>query len=164
MALMPGNEAKLSKYNWSNLSDYDFELVCRDVMSVVLGHRVETFARGRDGGIDLRYSSGRTHVIGQAKHYLQSTYGDLLTTTKKEGVKLDALSPKPTRYILFTTQSLTPGRKAELCKILHPYCKRQNDIYGVGEIEGLIADNPNIEENHYKLWLASVSVLAAHSR
>ena len=34
-------ESRLSTYNWANLSDYDFELVCRDVMSAIIGHPVE---------------------------------------------------------------------------------------------------------------------------
>lgn len=149
---------ELSSYNWANLSDYDFELVCRDVMSVLLGHKVESFARGRDGGIDLRYSAQRTLAIGQAKHYLQSSYNDLVSAVKKEKSKLDQLSPRPTRYLLFATHPLTPARKAELHSILRPFSKRQSDIYGVEDIEGIIAANPHIEESHYKLWLSSIRV------
>lgn len=150
----------MSQYNWANLSDHDFELVCRDVLSAVLkGKTVEAFARGADGGVDLRYISGRTFVLGQAKHYLRSGYSKLLTQVAKEKLKIDGMSRKPTRYILFTSEALTPARKSELKKALGTYCKSPSDIFGVEDIEGVIQSNPSIEEHHYKLWLSSVRVL-----
>lgn len=39
--------------NYSNLSDVEFEYLCEDVMSRKLSTRLERFAPGRDGGIDL---------------------------------------------------------------------------------------------------------------
>jgi hypothetical protein len=39
----------------SRLSNYDFELLVGDLLSAELGVRLESFARGRDKGIDLRY-------------------------------------------------------------------------------------------------------------
>jgi hypothetical protein len=150
---------ELPTYNWANLSDYDFELVCRDVMSAVIGQPVESFARGRDGGIDLRYDSRRMLVIGQAKHYLRSTFNDLTAAVEAEKLKLDGMRRKPTRYLLFTTLPLTPNRKDQLFLLLKPYCKRVGDIYGIEDIEGILAVHPDIEEHHYKLWLASIRVL-----
>jgi Novel STAND NTPase 3 len=128
-------------------------------MVAIISHPVESFARGRDGGVDLRYTNGRTRMVGQAKHYINSTYSDLVKAVRSEKVKLDERIPKPTRYLLFTTQPLTPARKSELKGLLTPYCKRVGDIYGVEDIEGIIAKNPDIETHHYKLWLASVKVL-----
>jgi hypothetical protein len=128
-------------------------------MAVIISHPVESFARGRDGGVDLRYTSGRTRMVGQAKHYINSTYNNLVKAVKKEKAKLDEQTPKPTRYLLFTTQAITPARKIELKDLLTPYCKRVSDIYGVEDIEGIIGQNPDIEAHHYKLWLASVKVL-----
>lgn len=66
---------------------------------------------------------------------------------------------QPTRYLLFTTQPLTPARKSEIKEALEPHCKLVSDIYGIEDIEGIIAVNPQIEEHHYKLWLASIRVL-----
>jgi len=128
-------------------------------MSAFLGHRVESFARGKDGGIDLRYSAGRTHVVGQAKHYLQSSYSSLVSIVKKERAALSDMSPKPTRYLLYTSHPLNPARKAELHRILSPFSKRPSDIFGIEDIESVLAANPQIEEAHYKLWLSSIRVL-----
>jgi hypothetical protein len=149
----------MTTYNWSNLSGHDFELVCRDVMRALLGKHVESFAVGRDGGIDLRAGGGSSLVLGQAKHYARSRYDSLAREVKKEKAKLDVMERKPFRYLLFTSQPITPGQKDELAGILSPYCSDPSDILGVGDIEGIIADNPKIEEVHYKLWLSSIRVI-----
>jgi hypothetical protein len=149
----------MSVYNWENLSDHDFELVCRDVMAVLVGAPVEAFARGRDGGIDLRSGAGKSLILGQAKHRHRSSYGKLLTEVRQEKLKLDAMASKPAQYLLFTTQSLTPHRKSELAEALQPYCVEVSDIHGVEDIEGIIAAEPKIEEHHFKLWLNSARVL-----
>lgn len=73
---------------------------------------------------------------------------------------MDKASRKPTRYILLTSQSLSPARKTELRAALKPYCKRTSDILGVDDIEGIIVKNPSIEEYHYKLWLSGTRVLS----
>lgn len=52
-------------FNYENLSDYEFELLSCDIMSKKLGIELHTFAKGKDGGIDVtdnvhkkyRYSS-----------------------------------------------------------------------------------------------------------
>jgi len=128
-------------------------------MAIIIGHPVESFTRGPDSGIDLRYKSRVDHILGQAKHYLRSAYSDLKTAIENEKVKLDKMSEAPTRYLLFTSLGLTPGRKKEILDLLAPYCRDVSDILGSEDIEGLIAANPSIEEHHYKLWLASARVL-----
>jgi hypothetical protein len=152
-------EGYMSQYNWGNLSDYDFELVCRDVLGVILGRPIEGFARGPDGGIDLRYTDTQERVIAQCKHYYRSTFSDLTTALEAEVVKVKNMTPLPTRYILFTTQPLTPRRKDTVLGILSPYCLGTQDILGIEDIEGLLAANSEIEAHHYKLWLASIRVL-----
>lgn len=146
-------------YNWSNLSDHDFEGVCRDVMAADLGGPVEAFARGQDGGVDLRWGNGRGLIIGQSKHYLRSTYAKLLSSIKDEKGKMDKLSPRPSRYILYTSMALSPSRKTELRKAMLPYVRADSDIVGLEELEGFLASHPDIEAHHYKLWLSSVRVL-----
>jgi hypothetical protein len=149
----------VTTYNWANLSDHDFEGVCRDAMAKSLGVQVEAFATGPDGGIDLRATVEGRSVIGQAKHYMRSPYSSLLTAVKKERTKLASMTARPSRYILYTSQPLTPARKTELKKALSPYVRRLADIVGLEELEGFLVQNPEIEESHYKLWLASARVL-----
>ncbi|MEH3075978.1 MAG: restriction endonuclease [Quadrisphaera sp.] len=143
----------------ANLSDHDFEALCRDLMSLQLGEAVEAFATGKDGGIDLRFRSATTNIIGQAKHYLRSSYGSLLRSIAKEKAKLDALDAPPNRYIFYTTHPLSPQRKDEILAAARPYILATGDIHGPDDIDGLIAQYPDIEARHYKLWLASANVL-----
>lgn len=147
------------QYNWSNLSDQDFEAVCRDVMSKMLGDRVESFSAGPDGGIDLRLVNGPKHIIGQSKHYMKSPHSALLKSIKLEKVKMDAIESGPTRYILFTSSPVTPARKHELTEAMSPHIRNSSDVMGLEDIEGWIGEFPEIEDHHYKLWLSSVRVL-----
>jgi len=149
----------MTTYNWGNLSDYDFEGVCRDIMAKTLGVPVEAFATGRDDGIDLRATVHGSLTVGQAKHYMRTPYSSLLAAAKKERNKLASMARQPNRYILYTSQPLTPLRKRELMEALAPYVRQLVDVVGLEELEGYLVQNPDIEEHHYKLWLASVRVL-----
>ena len=40
-------------YNYNNLSDFEFEILCKDIMQKKLGIKLYTFQKGRDGGIDV---------------------------------------------------------------------------------------------------------------
>lgn len=40
-------------YNFNNLSDYEFESLCRDIMERKLQMELSIFPKGRDGGIDI---------------------------------------------------------------------------------------------------------------
>lgn len=42
-------------FNFRNLSDYEFELLCKDILTKELKiDRLYTFSKGRDGGIDIK--------------------------------------------------------------------------------------------------------------
>ena len=40
-------------YNLTNLNDYEFEILCKDIMQSKLSIPLHRFAKGRDGGVDL---------------------------------------------------------------------------------------------------------------
>jgi hypothetical protein len=40
-------------YNLYNLNDYEFELLCKDIMEIKLDCSLYTFPKGPDGGIDI---------------------------------------------------------------------------------------------------------------
>jgi len=57
-------------YNFFNLSPPEFEELTRDLLQNHLGLTLESFASGRDQGIDLRYSRANTDkVIILCKRY-----------------------------------------------------------------------------------------------
>jgi hypothetical protein len=58
-------------HNFEELSDYDFEQLVADLLSAEWSVRVETFPRGRDGGVDLR-------VLGPTDAPLSMGAGDEL--------------------------------------------------------------------------------------
>ena len=80
-------------YNYSNLCDYEFEILCKDIMQKKLGKPLQIFARGRDGGIDITDDTVKKNVVIQVKHYIKSKYADLLSSLKKEVAKVVELSP-----------------------------------------------------------------------
>ena len=145
-------------YNFETLSPKDFELLTRDLLQKELSITLETFKSGKDGGIDLRHSKDTLNqLIVQCKHYKNSTLKDLYNTLKIEIEKIKILNPK--RYIISTSQSLTPKNKDKIMQICSPFIKSTSDIYGSDDLNNLIAKFPEIEKDHFKLWLTSTTIL-----
>ena len=146
-------------YSFSNLSPADFEDLVRDLIGKELNVRFEAFNAGPDGGMDGRHSqSGKTTVL-QAKHYLGSTFTALRAALRKERRSIEKLRPRPRRYILATSQAISPKRKAVLAKTIGPSLKRESDIFGPAELNGLLRKHPEVEKANIKLWLSSTAVL-----
>ena len=144
-------------YDFRNLlSSFEFECFSRDLINAHEGLDLMSFAEGRDGGIDLRYTNDKgKSVIVQAKRY--KTYSELKGELKKEVEKVKQL--KPQRYILTTSVDLTDGNKSEIIELLKPYIKRKEDILAKQDLNKYLAQHPDIEQRYYKLWLASTDVL-----
>lgn len=149
----------MPEYDFHTLSPTDFELLARDLLRESLDLELQAFATGRDGGVDLRaYANGHTTVV-QCKHYQGSTFSDLKTAAKAEKKNMDLL--RPDRYLFVTTQDLTVGQKTELQKLLHPHIMDIQEVLGQKDINQLLGQYPTVELNHFKLWMASTSVLKA---
>ncbi|MGE6763389.1 restriction endonuclease [Corallococcus interemptor] len=149
----------MASYDFRSLSDYDFEQLVRDLLQRELKLPLESFAAGRDGGVDLRHSRDDANaLIVQCKHYSVSGYSKLLSHLKhKERPKIAALSP--VRYILATSVALSPSNKSEIQATLAPFIRTPQDIYGASELNGILTSHPDIERAHLKLYLASYAVL-----
>lgn len=140
-----------------NLSDVDFEDLCRDIAQVETALRFSAFGPGPDGGIDGRHAKGGIKTILQSKHYIGSNFSQLKSAVGREVKKLHVL--KPDRYLLFTSQSLTPSRSDKIAAVLGDFLKEPNDIWGQEDIETALRNYPDIEKAHLKLWLSSAAVL-----
>lgn len=142
--------------SFADFSDHDFELFVADLLGEIGGVRYEVFARGADGGIDLRYFPPGTEKpdIVQCKRYIESSYSDLKRSARAEADTLAEMEPPPRSYRLVTTLPLTPERKAELAAILRGYVGGDNDIFGADDLETMLDGNPEVERRHPKLWLA----------
>lgn len=77
---------------------------------------------------------------------------------KEAKPQIDRLSP--TRYILCTSQRLTPGNKDTLKSLMEPHILSTNDIWGKDDLNALLRKFPEVEKNHHKLWLHSSGVLS----
>ena len=71
-------------FNFNNFSDFEFEILCKDIMQKKLGIKLYTFPRGRDGGIDITNDPASRTLVIQVKHYINSKYADLISSLKKE--------------------------------------------------------------------------------
>lgn len=150
----------MTDYNFGVLNDKEFENLCKDLLEVELKIKLQNFSKGRDKGIDLRHSaSSENKLIVQVKHYWNSKYPDLRNSAKAERIKMKKLSPKPKIYIFITSMSLSAGQIDELFKILKPFVKSTNDIYGFDRINSLIQNNDSIEKKYFKLWISSTNIL-----
>ena len=154
----------MATYNYSEISDFEFESLCRDLLQAELGLTLELFAPGPDGGIDIRYvgraNGERRDLVAQCKRWADGSYRNLVRyLTRVELPKIEAMAPS--RYILMTSVGLSPARKDEIVDALRPWIHSPSDVFGKDDISGLLASHPEVERRHIKLWLTSTEVLDA---
>lgn len=146
----------MPNYDFKQLSPHDFEQLARDLIQARDNINLESFKIGRDKGIDFRYASATGNLIVQCKHYVGTGLRGLITDLKKEAVKVQKV--KPDRYILITSVGLTPSNKKEIQAIFGDVLT-SGDIVGQDDLNNLLGNHSTIEQQHYKLWLASRAVL-----
>ncbi|WP_282158836.1 restriction endonuclease [Shimia thalassica] len=147
----------MADYDFSTLSPIDFEKLVNDLVQANEGVRVQRFGVGRDGGIDGRFAAFEGNGIVQAKHYRASSFSQLKASLRKS--KDQVLGHAPARYILCTSQDLSPDRKDELVAELLPINIVADDVWCREDLNALIDAHPEIEKSHIKLWLNSSGVL-----
>src|SRR5690349_10250379 len=126
----------MDAYDIGRLTDYDFELICKDIFEAELRIRLEIFAAGKDQGVDLRHMSTSSDpgIVIQCKKWERSKRAKLISHMKTEE-KPKILKQRPDRYILATSVDLTKQSKDTIAKDLSPFVKTPGDIYGLKEIE-----------------------------
>ena len=144
-------------YQYSHLSHVDFEDLCRDIAQAKLNMRFEAFGPGPDGGIDGRHSKNGNSTILQAKHYCGSNFTTLKKAIAKESPKISLLNPD--RYLIFTSQSLTPKKKSDLISAANNSVLSTSDTWGKEDLDDALRQHPEIVKSHVKLWLSSSAVL-----
>ena len=155
----------MNDYDFGVLNDKEFENLTIDLISRDRSKRFERFKAGKDGGIDGRFygEDGNEEII-QCKHYLKTGYSGLISSLKKKNSrgrnevdKVELLHPN--KYIFVTSLQLSSANKKEISELFQPYIKSYSDIYGQEDLNDLLQINSDIEENHYKLWISSTTVL-----
>lgn len=146
-------------FNYGNLSDYEFEILCCDIMSKKLGIQLRTFATGKDGGIDATDDAKVHNIIVQAKHYFKSSYATLYRTLCGEVEKVKRLNPS--QYYICCAQKLTPNNVTEIYDLFSEYMVDTNNVIDLNVIDVFLskAENYDVLRKHYKLWLESTEIL-----
>lgn len=144
------------QYDFQQLSPHDLEILVRDLLQADWDVVLESFKTGRDGGVDLRYARGGHNLVVQVKHYVRTGLAGLLRDLKAEAGKIPAL--KPTRYVLVTSVSLSPANKQAIAAVLGGGLA-SSDVLGRDDLNNLLGRHRDVEQRHYKLWLASRAVL-----
>lgn len=146
-------------YDFTNLSDVEFEKLCADILSRKLGVKLRYFAPGRDGGIDLVDDVANKNIVVQVKHYAKSSFKGLLASLKKEVDKVEKL--KPTQYYICVSQQVTAANINEIYELFKGYMKDTSNIITRDVLVDFLDEDSNqdILRKNFKLWLLSDKLL-----
>lgn len=147
----------MPEYDFHQLSPHDLELLARDLLQADWGVTIEDFKAGKDRGIDLRFAGTPNRTIVQVKHYVRTGLAGLLREIKKEATKVQQLNPG--RYVLVTSVPLSAQNKDEIVAIIGAQYLKAEDVMGQEALNNLLGQHPEVEKQHFKLWLASKPVL-----
>jgi DNA polymerase III delta prime subunit len=152
--------------NFDNLSDFDFERLVADLLSAEWRVHVESFPRGRDGGVDLRVLGPANaplnlkkddELVVQCKHRPGATYSDLKGELKKEAQK--GVVDEAVRYVVATSARLTRANKKSITETFGDRVA-ESDVLAREDIAALIRRHPQVEKATPKLWMSTGPVLA----
>jgi len=147
----------MNNYDLNILSHHEFELLTRDLLQKKFGLFIESFAAGKDYGIDLRFAhiKNRKSIV-QCKRY--TSFKNLMSSLKKELPKIQVIDID--KYYLSTSLGLNPQRKDKIKCLLSPFIADTKDIFGRDDLNNMLGEFKEIELKYYKLWLSSSNVLS----
>jgi len=147
-------------YNFNNLSDFEFEILCKDIMEKKLGVNLHIFGKGRDGGIDLADDCINKNIVIQVKHYINSTFSNLKTSLQNEIKKVELMKPK--QYYICCAKSLSPDNTIEIYNMFSKYMDSDKNVISLNDINEFLENqqNINIVRKNYKLWLQATNILS----
>lgn len=145
--------------NFDNISDVEFEYLCKDIMEAKLKVDLRRFSSGKDGGIDLTDDIFSHNIVVQVKHFRETTQERVLSMLKKEVEKVKSLKPKD--YYICISKGLTPVNTKALYTMFSDYMASVKNIITLTEINDFLDKKENIDilKKHYKLWLCSTGIL-----
>jgi len=148
----------MTDYDFRTLSPVDFELLSRDVLNADLGLRMQSYAAGRDQGVDLRQVDDNGFItVAQCKHYPESSESTFLRAVRKEGQRGKSLVAN--RYLFVTSRPLTPPQQGKVLANLKGLPIVHDDVWGQGALNGALGRHPEVERRHIKLWIPSTEAI-----
>ena len=140
-------------YDFKELDNKEFELITRDLLQEEFGINFQTFAAGKDQGIDCLFSVDNNYeIVVQCKHYRNSNFSVLFNKLKKEELK-KIKRIKPKRYILVTSLDLTLNNKQKILEFFEGVIKDLSDIIDFNSLNKLLNNFPQVKKNYLKLWI-----------
>ncbi|MEU0443935.1 hypothetical protein [Streptomyces tendae] len=139
--------------DFSVLSDVEFEELTGDLLGAEFNVLVERFAAGADGGIDLRWKIKGQTFIGQCKHYMKSSFSQLLNSAEKEVAKLTKINPAGYKFI--TSFNLSPSQKEKIYSLFSSWMDSPSDVVGGKDVDALVTRHEAVERRHPKLWVST---------
>lgn len=155
------------------MSSYDFNVVfsplefqdfARDILQIREKKIFESFAEGKDEGIDGRYiAEDGESIILQAKR-LKNVNSRILSVMRDEKRKMDRLiqtGKRVDRYILALSDDLDPQRKEQIISLMAPYIINAGDIITKKDFNNMLGmtEYQETEKKYYQLWFPSVNIL-----
>jgi hypothetical protein len=145
----------MANYDFQTLlSPIDFEHLIKDLLSKDLSINLNSFAEGKDKGIDLRYSiDDKKTVIVQCKR-VKSISKEVIDS---EFEKIQTLNPK--EYYLAFSIDLSV-EKINYIKEKFKKWMKGNDkyIYTKSRLNDLLDKHSEIHKKNYKLWINSANI------
>lgn len=139
----------------NNLTEKDFEILSKDILSYKLNIPFRTFHGYKDGGIDGLSLDEDKNWIMQAKFFKDSSLSTIMSNLKKEAIKVKKI--KPERYFLFLfAEKITVKNYQEILQLFSPYLKKE-DFYDAKLIQEILEEKSAeyIIDKWDKLWLPS---------
>lgn len=147
-------------YDLGNLSDYEFEVLCKDIAQKVYSVQLRIFTQGKDGGIDGADTKTHSAIVLQAKRY--TTNSTALTNRLRElEPKIKVINPKT--FLVFTSLGLTSNKHQEIVEIFKEYMTDFSYIWDAKRIDEFLHEEENIGivRKNFKLWLSATNILNA---
>ncbi len=148
-------------FNFANLNDVEFEYLCKDVMSKMLGVELERFGSGKDGGIDLTDDAYKKSIIVQVKHYIKTDVQGLIASLRKEIPKI--AKHMPGQYYICCSKELTPQNKSDIYEMFADHMDSTQNIISIIELNDFLEHSENVDilKRHFKLWIESTNILTS---
>ncbi len=146
------NEVIMADFDFSQLSDYDFEILCIELLSRSHNKQYRRFKRGKDSGIDGRYyKADGTQDIIQCKHI--ALFSNLYQQAKTELEKVKKLNTA--KYFFVTSCALNHNDKNKIFDIFNVYMENPDYVIGREDLNDILSQYPDILRKSWKLWLTS---------
>lgn len=149
----------MTDYDFRSLSPIDFEVLVRDLLNAVLGLKLESFAVGPDGGIDLRHLHDSKTTIVQCKHRPDIKKRGLVRSAAAEAKRWPNAPAEMDSYHFVVSGDLTPGAVDAAVCALKPLPVEASGVWHRGSLNAALARHPEVERDHFKLWLSGTAVL-----